>query len=186
MNTIRLSVLVLSVAMLLGLTVPAFAAEDPLVIADSVFDKVDEAMGRAERARDVYDRVKNVGKPAEVRKAEEDLKNAEDNLRNANAKLDYAREKAIADAAGVSPEKVRQMRASGMGWGNIAKDLGLHPSIVSKGAKKSKHMKGKKSTYDEDDDSSGKGKSKSKGKSDKSGKSDKGSKGKSGKLDKKS
>lgn len=180
MNKFKLSVLVLSVALLFGLTAPAFA-EDPVVIADSVFDKVDEAMGRAEKAREVYDRAKDMGKPAEeVRKAEEDLNKAEGDLRQANVKLDTARENAIAEAAGVSPEKVRAMRASGMGWGNIANELGVHPSVVSKGAKKSKHMKGKKSYDDDTDDDGSKGKNKSKTKSkDKSnGKSGKDSGGK--------
>ncbi len=137
-------VLILGLLALCSLAGIAMAEEPSPGIADSVFDRVDEAMGRAEKARQVYDRARNLGKPAtEVKKAEEDLQKAEGSLREANVKLDTARVNAIADAAGVSPAQVQEMRASGKGWGAIAGELGVHPSVVNRG-------KGKKAGMSQD------------------------------------
>ena len=46
---------------------------------------------------------------------------------------------ALADSAGVSVGEISDMRDSGMGWGQIAHDLGIHPSVLGGG-----HFKGKK------------------------------------------
>lgn len=160
----KLLVLFIVVSFSLPAAGVVFAADDPLVIADSVFDTVDEAMVRAEKARQVYDRVRNLGKPAaEVQKAKDDVTRAEADLGKANAALDSARIHALAEAGGVSDEQVRAMRASGKGWGAIAGELGVHPSVVKRGAKKNAHaggtmkVKGKKPKQS---DQKGKGKKK--------------------------
>lgn len=112
------------------------AGQDPVAVVDSVLDSVDEALGRAERAREVYDRAKKVGSPEdEVRRAEEAWRNAERDVRSSNARLDEARIASIAHAAGVPQERVRSMRASGKGWGAICNELGVPPSVLGKGGK---------------------------------------------------
>ncbi|GFM37819.1 hypothetical protein [Desulfovibrio psychrotolerans] len=112
------------------------AGQDPVAAVDSVLDSVDEALGRAERAREVYDRAKRVGSPeGEVRRAEEAWRNAERDVRSSNARLHEARIASIAHAAGVPQERVRSMRASGKGWGAICNELGVPPSVLGKGGK---------------------------------------------------
>lgn len=56
----------------------------------------------------------------------------------------------IASAAGVSVEEVLEMRESGMGWGAIANELGVHPSVL--GAEHSFNPN-KTTDVDDDDDS---------------------------------
>ena len=42
---------------------------------------------------------------------------------------------ALSSISGVSVESINEMRASGMGWGEIAHELGVHPSVLGLGAK---------------------------------------------------
>lgn len=45
----------------------------------------------------------------------------------------------LADKAALSDEDVQAMRAAGMGWGDIAHELGVHPSVLGLGHTKAKH-----------------------------------------------
>jgi len=49
-----------------------------------------------------------------------------------------AYEEALAEKIGVTNDEIAAMRASGMGWGEIAHELGVHPSLLGLG-----HTKGK-------------------------------------------
>lgn len=112
---------------------------------------------------------------------------AEQNLNDATATL--------SSISGVSVESINEMRASGMGWGEIAHELGVHPSVLGLGQKnrienqervrdmKSFKTENKKSSNDNQGlkgkaqkDKSDKGNSSSKGKS--SGKGNSNGKGK--------
>ena len=50
-----------------------------------------------------------------------------------------ALETAIANATGVTAEEISDMRSSGMGWGEIAHELGIHPGTLGLGHTKEKH-----------------------------------------------
>lgn len=39
----------------------------------------------------------------------------------------------LANASGATVESISEMRASGMGWGDIAHELGIHPSVLGLG-----------------------------------------------------
>ena len=47
------------------------------------------------------------------------------------AKADF--EAALAEAAGVAIDKIADMRSDGLGWGQIAHELGLHPGLLGLG-----------------------------------------------------
>ena len=81
-----------------------------------------------------------------------EYEHAEHEHQELNAKLDRARIHAIAEAADVRPKKVRKMREDGMGWGKIAKTLGVHPSVIGKGRQKhkDKHHDGHHEECDQD------------------------------------
>lgn len=44
----------------------------------------------------------------------------------------------LSDVSGVSTEDIAEMRASGMGWGEIAHEIGVHPSVLGLGHTKQK------------------------------------------------
>ncbi|MFV0421949.1 hypothetical protein [Oleidesulfovibrio sp.] len=145
---------------------PAFAQTE----SDSVFEKVDEALDRYDRARERFEEVRR-----RTEGRTDELEEAERNMNRARKSLDGERVSAIADEAGVSEAKVESMRASGMGWGAIAGELGVHPSALGKGHQKAKK---KGDAYDDDDYSRDKSAGKSKG--NKGGGKGKGGKGNGG------
>jgi len=57
---------------------------------------------------------------------------------DALAAAETAYEEALAEKIGVTNDEIAAMRASGMGWGEIAHELGVHPSLLGLG-----HTKGK-------------------------------------------
>lgn len=62
-------------------------------------------------------------------KAALDAAQTEEDKAAAQAALDAA----VANVTGVSKDDIEGMRASGMGWGEIAHELGVHPSVLGLG-----------------------------------------------------
>lgn len=131
----------------------ASAQEDnPLTAQDLLIDLVGEAIveettKRSEevrKAKEILDAMRKAGTKKEQDQAEKDLDEAEDNYRDAQKKLDTARLDAFAEQCGKSPSQIQAMRNSGMGWGRIAKECGIHPSVAGKGKGKGKGKSKKK------------------------------------------
>ncbi len=208
-NFIIYIILIVFCLFTLGSIVPAWAEdppppeEDPEVNAEaSAFQNPAQAQ-RAVNLAEAY-----AAKPdpdlekalLEVKKAEEakaslELDGAsEEDLEQAQKRIDEALEKVdsyMAGNAGVTDDDIKAMREEGMGWGEIAHELGLHPGVLGLGhEKKQKFKKGWGTDFDPGDEISdedleaatlrdfnegkAKGHDKSKSKSDKDkGKSDK-------------
>lgn len=158
--------------LILSLVAPAHAG-----VMDAV-SGIDALIDEVNRARDILRDVEQSGDEAKIFDAQEELQIRENELED--ARID-----AIAREANVSPGQVKELRASGMGWGRIAKELGVHPSVVGMGKGNAKAMGRKGKGYDDDDellnaydddDAPGKGKNKNKGNKNKD--KDKGGKGK--------
>ncbi len=66
---------------------------------------------------------------AELSGDEEAIAAAQADLETAQATADEA----MANSGGVSTESIAAMRESGMGWGQIAQELGVHPSTLGMG-----------------------------------------------------
>ena len=77
----------------------------------------------------------NTANPTETTAAQ--VAQAEADLAAAQQALDTATG-ALATASGVSQADIDGMRASGMGWGEIAHELGVHPSVLGLGKTKAK------------------------------------------------
>ncbi|QGY40570.1 hypothetical protein GM415_10685 [Pseudodesulfovibrio cashew] len=150
---------VLLAALLLLAWATTAPAQDPRSAQDELISLVGEAIvqettQRSEevrKARDVLDVIlRRGGTRTEREEAERDLERAEGRYADSQKKLDHARLEAYADRCGKSPSEIQAMRDSGMGWGRIAKECGIHPSAAGKGNKgkgKSKNKskgKGKK------------------------------------------
>lgn len=183
----RITLLFILAAALI-LPIQANAQDNPRTAQDQLIDLVgkaivEETTQRSEevrKAKDILDVILKEGTatPEQKEEAEKKLEDAEENYAKAQKKLDSARVDAFADQCGKSSAQIQAMRDSGMGWGKIAKECGIHPSAAGKGKDKSK-SKGKKNKNkknkggeedegddmdddDEDDDSESKSKSKSK------------------------
>ena len=94
------------------------------------WERVVKATDHMERAKKAYEESTD---SAERERRRQEYEHAEREHGEFNANLDSARIHAIAEAADVRPRKVRKMREAGMGWGKIAKTLGVHPSVIGKG-----------------------------------------------------
>lgn len=70
---------------------------------------------------------------------------AEQDVLDATTALDEAKE-GLAEVSGASVEDINDMRSDGMGWGDIAHALGIHPSVLGLGH-------GKKGTIERDAES---------------------------------
>jgi len=84
----------------------------------------------------------------------------------------------LSNVAGVSQEDIEGMRVSGMGWGEIAHELGVHPGVLGLGHTKDKARERNSKSFSDDtslaSSQGGKGlgltgKSQSSGKSDTAG-----------------
>ncbi len=117
---------VLAAALLCGWAGPA-AAQGATVGADggvTLPADVDEALGRLEKAADELERVRTAGGDAAP---------ARGRLEAAERDVEAARVAALARASGRSEDEVRAMRASGKGWGVIAKETGVPPGSLGLG-----------------------------------------------------
>ena len=126
----------------------AFAqADTPQTAEELLIDMVGEAIveettRRSEevrKAREILDKVRRAGTRQQQQQAEEDLDSAQDRYARAQKNLDQARLDAFADKCGKSPAEIQAMRDSGMGWGLIAKECGVHPSTAGKAKGKNKN-----------------------------------------------
>jgi len=152
----------------------AAGLEESLSTIEGLVGQVTNAEEQLEQVRQIYEQAKQAGNVQEASTAEKEIERAEKQLSQSETRLDEARVNALADEAGVSPQKVRELRLSGKGWGVIAKELGVHPSALGKGKAfkddkpKAKRMQGAQGAGSmEDDDTAvpkGKAKAKSKGK----------------------
>lgn len=134
----------LPVALLLALLVATLSPGMPRTAhaanADSVIGAVDDAMRQADRARDAYDKVRSSSDRDAMARYEREWRDSE-------YKLEDARIENLSRESGMSPSRIRSMRESGMGWGQVAKEAGAHPGSLGVG-----HSKGKKGGWNRDDD----------------------------------
>lgn len=94
-------------------------AEQAVSDAQAAVDAANDALAAAQEAEDAE---------AEAR-AQADLDRAMADLEAAQGRADQA----VSDAASISVDAIASMRADGMGWGEIAHELGVHPSTVGLG-----------------------------------------------------
>ncbi len=132
-------------ALTLAFATPATATHPEV---NAWLERVLQAANDVQRAKEAYESAADPGERERYRRHYEDLRERHE---GSKANLDRARIYAIADEADVSPRRVRRMRADGMGWGKIAKELGIHPSVVGKGHGEGKAKK-RKRNHDWDDD----------------------------------
>lgn len=144
-------------------------AQDALGVADAIIERVDRTAQELERARQALEKAKNIGDEVLVEERTKEYREKREDYRKAEQTLDDAKVQALADASGRSPAEIRAMRESGMGWGRIAKEVGVSPSVLGKGAGKNKSKPDDAYGGDDGDDeeSPGKGKNKDKGNRDK-------------------
>jgi len=99
-----------------------------------------DALGAVEDAESALEAAKVTG-------VEEDIAAAEKNL--AEAQEAYAA--AVEAHTGVLASEITGMREEGMGWGEIAHELGVHPSVLGLGHTKEKNKNGFADEQDFDD-----------------------------------
>jgi len=132
--------------LLLGLTAVAFSAAT--VIADEMTDNQEsyyENPAQAAHASQLADEA--ALSDENVQQAFDDYQDALDALGEAPTDEDLAEVQALEEAyqetlsaaTGVIGDDIEAMRDSGMGWGDIANELGVHPSTLGLG-----HRKGRK------------------------------------------
>jgi hypothetical protein len=68
-----------------------------------------------------------------AQEADPELENAIKEADEGDAEAEEEAESLLAEEAGVTPEDIAQMREDGMGWGEIAHELGLHPGLLGMG-----------------------------------------------------
>lgn len=88
-------------------------------------DDVDAALGRIERILDDVEQIQRImhDRPGEMESSRQRLLKRE-------AELERERVHAMARAAHISPKVVEGMRARGMSWGRIARELRVSPFVV--------------------------------------------------------
>lgn len=147
-------------------TLPASAQEttsatDELMdlVGKAIVEETTQRSEEVKKAKEILDVVLQDKEATEQEKteAEKKLEEAEKNYAESEKKLDQAKVDALAERSGKSPAEIQAMRDSGMGWGKIAKETGVHPSALGKGKGKDKgkgksKSKGKMKSEDDDDD----------------------------------
>jgi len=123
------------------------------LLGKAVVEDATQASDRVRKAREVLNEVLKTGSAEEQQQAAQEMNQARQEYQKAEKALDTARINAIAEKSGRSPEDIQAMRQSGMGWGAIAKETGIHASVNGKGQGKGKN----KSSTDDDGDTLGNG-----------------------------
>lgn len=125
----RVGEVVAGAAMLLLLA--GGAAQAAATMSDTL-DHIERILGDVERAKDVL-----TGGTASG-----DYARAQEALRRKEAELERARVDAMSAASGQSRNRIIAMRASGMSWAGISRELGVSASVIGIGAD-GKDVKGK-------------------------------------------
>ena len=102
--------------------------QDALQDVDDAQTTVDELQAEIE-AGDFENDVAEAAAIAELADAQQELENAE---------IAYAG--LVAEVSGVTAANIQSMRSAGMGWGQIAQDLGVHPSTLGRGLGKNQDI----------------------------------------------
>lgn len=108
------------------------------LVGEAVVQETTQASEEVRKAKEVLDIILRNGSAAEKEEARERVEEAERDYRRAQEKLNTARLDAFAEACGTSSARIQAMRDSGMGWGRIAKECGIHPSVAGQGRGKGK------------------------------------------------
>jgi len=111
--------------------------------AENDLEKVNTDLETAQtaknNAKNTLDNLPGTATPQEIADAQAALDHAEKALGVAQTTKEIAQnalDQAVGELAGVSEKAVGDMRNSGMGWGQIAHELGVHPGVLGLG-----HMK---------------------------------------------
>jgi outer membrane murein-binding lipoprotein Lpp len=92
----------------------------------------DKEVSAIHELANAFERVKEAAsamEKAEARGDEQAIERARTHHRMAQQEM----EQNLANLARVEPEDVAAMRGAGMGWGQIAQELGLHPGVLGLG-----------------------------------------------------
>ncbi|BCS87829.1 hypothetical protein [Pseudodesulfovibrio sediminis] len=129
---------------------PAPSTTDALIdlVGQAVVDEVTTANEDVQKTKDVLDIVLKSGTKEEQDEARREVETAKGRYAEAVGKMDMAHVNAIAEECDKSPAEIQAMRNSGMGWGRIAKECGVHPSVSGKGKGKDKGKKKDKGNKD--------------------------------------
>jgi hypothetical protein len=127
--------LLLSVFLIVGvLNSAAFAQDDTPVLnknEQKAKEKVDAVIKEIQRIRNIIFEKEQAGDQDGADEAKEELDEY-------HAKLNDAKIEALLEASekeDLTREQIADMRLSGMGWGQIAHKLGVHPSVLGLGHK---------------------------------------------------
>lgn len=89
-------------------------------------DMVAPALREVNRLREVYETARRAGDALAAQHAATDLGKAEN-------ELERTRVRALARASGRTETEIATLRNDGMGWGRVAKEVGVHPSALGVG-----------------------------------------------------
>lgn len=149
--------LLVMAAFALLITATPVTAQDALGVADAIVERVDQTARELQRAREALQTAKELGNQETIQERVRELRQKREAYQQAEQSLDEAKVSALSQASGRSEAEIRSMRESGMGWGRIAKETGVSPSVLGKGqskAAKGNKGKGKMSNSADDADES--------------------------------
>ncbi|WP_272700355.1 hypothetical protein [Desulfovibrio sp. Fe33] len=111
-----------------------------ILVGESVVQEVSDSEEEVASAQKILDALRNRKSASreELTRAELDLEQARERYDKAHSNLDNARVDKLAFECGKTSDQIRAMRNSGMGWGQIAKQCGAHPSAAGKAKGKDK------------------------------------------------
>jgi len=140
------------------------------LVGEAVVQEAADSSAEVAKAKEILDAVRNRKNAPEkdVAEAQLEYEQAQGRYDKAQSNLDNARVDELALRCGKTSDQIRAMRDSGMGWGRIAKECGMHGVGKAKGKDKSMG-KGKNKAMmdqgmDQDMDQHMKGMSQGKGK----------------------
>ena len=154
--TIAISIYILGTAVAQDESVPGPSATQETVDQQTEIDQEGPSLSSPTAAQ----RAENLAE-ATANKAQAEISDTQQNVTEAEAALDEAKksgdqaaideaqanydaavqslDEAVANSTGITADEITAMRSSGMGWGQIAHELGVHPGSLGLG-----HTKGKK------------------------------------------
>jgi hypothetical protein len=102
-------------------TAPQLDKEEP-----KTFEEIQLIMQRLQQGERELEEARQLGDEEQIRMREREV---EEN----RFQLEDSRVQTLSQESGVPPQQISQMRESGMGWGEIAKELGVHPGVLGYG-----------------------------------------------------